>query len=335
VGGRRMIRLCQIGCGEHALGSHGPCQARYAAAHPGALELVACADLDPGRAESYRARFAFARAYADPFAMIVAERPHAVVLVVPVERTCEMGAALLERGVPVLMEKPPGRTVAEVDRLIAAAGAGGGSGPPVPHQVAFNRRYAPLVRELRRRIESAPEPPQHLRYTMVRFDRRDPDFSITAIHGIDAVRYLAGCDYAEVRFRYQELPRLGPGVANLFLDAVMASGATAHLSFCPVAGVVVERAEVHLHDHTFLLEVPMWAAFDAPGRLQHLERGALREEILGRAGSAPFEQGGFEAELAAFLDDLQAARFPSPDLRAARQSVAVAEAMRARAGRFG
>ncbi len=296
---------------------------------------MACADVDPGRAESYRAAFSYQRAYTDAFAMIQAERPDAVVLVVPVERTCEMGAAILEGGVPVLIEKPPGRTVAEVDRLIAAAAAGSKSGAPVPHQVALNRRYAPLVRELRRRLETVPGPPQHLRYTMVRVDRRDPDFSVTAIHGIDAVRYLAGCDYAEVRFRYQDLPRLGPGVANVFLDAVMASGATAHLSFCPVAGVLVERAEVHLHDHTFFLEVPMWAAFDAPGRLQHLERGALREDVRGDPGHAPFEQGGFDAELAAFLDDLQAARFPAPDLRAARQSVAVAEAMRARADGFG
>lgn len=151
--------------------------------------------------------------------------------------------------------------------------------------MALNRRYAPLVRALRRRLETVPGPLQHGRYTMVRVDRRDSDFSVTAIHGIDAVRYLAGCDYTEVRFRYQELPRLGPGVTNVFLDTALASGATAHLSFCPVAGALVERAEVHL---------------------QHLHRGTLVEEVHGQAGSAPFEQGGFDAELAAFLDDLQA-----------------------------
>ena len=329
-----MIRLCQIGCGEHAVACHGPAQAKYAAARPGTLELVACADVDPDRAEFYRQRFSYQRAYTDPFAMIQAERPDAVVLVVPVERTCALGAAILELGIPVLIEKPPGRSVAEVDRLIAAAAAGNKTGAPVPHQVALNRRYAPLVRELRKRLETVPGPPQHIRYTMVRVDRRDPDFSVTAIHGIDAVRYLAGCDYTEVRFRYQELPRLGPGVGNVFLDALLASGATAHLSFCPVAGVLIERAEVHLHDHTFFLEVPMWSAFDAPGRLQHLHRGTLVEEVRGQA-NAPFEQGGFDAELAAFLDDLRAARFPAPDLRAARQSVAVAEAMRAHAERFG
>ena len=45
---------------------------------------------------------------------------------------------------------------------------------------------------------------------MTRVDRRDPDFSVTAIHGIDAVRFLARSDYAHVRFRYQEHPTSGP-----------------------------------------------------------------------------------------------------------------------------
>lgn len=110
-----MIRLGQIGCGEHAVACHGPSQAKYAASNPGALELAACADVDSQRAESYRARFSYLRAYTDPFAMIQAERRDAVVLVVPVERTCALGTAILERGIPVLIEKPPGRTIAEVE----------------------------------------------------------------------------------------------------------------------------------------------------------------------------------------------------------------------------
>ena len=57
-----------------------------------------------------------------------------------------------------------------------------------------------------RRARPARPPIQHLHYEMTRVDRRDPDFSVTAIHGIDAVRYLRASDYAQVRFRYQERP---------------------------------------------------------------------------------------------------------------------------------
>jgi predicted dehydrogenase len=198
--------------------------------------------------------------------------------------------------------------------------------------VAFNRRFAPLVRELRRRIEAAGSL-QHVHYEMTRVGRRDSDFSTTAIHGIDAVRFLAGSDYAEARFRYRELPEAGPGVANILLDAVMATGATAHLAFCPVAGVLVERVTAHAHGHSFLLQVPMWGGVDSPGRLQHFENGRLVADLSGETvgdGIALFELGGFYREYAAFLDDVEGGRLPSPGLRESRQSVEVAERIRNR-----
>jgi myo-inositol 2-dehydrogenase/D-chiro-inositol 1-dehydrogenase len=327
-----MTRIVQIGCGEHARVAHGPSQARCARER-GDLTLAACCDLDRERAESFRRDFGFARAFTDAAAMLDAERPDAVVVVVPVERTVATSTLVLERGIPLLLEKPPGETAAEVDRLIAAAEKGG---RVVPHQVAFNRRFAPLVRELRRRIEEA-GPLQHLHYEMTRVERRDPDFSTTAIHGLDAVRYLAGCDYAEARFRYHELPELGKGVANILVDAVMASGATAHLAFCPVAGVLVERAVAHVHGRSLFLNVPMWSGVDAPGRLWHYQGGRLAAELGGDQvgdGTALFELGGFYRETAAFLDALLAGRAPSPGLRESRQSVAIAECIRHRAGEY-
>ena len=326
-----MTRLATIGCGEHATGSHGPALALYAARHPG-MELLACCDLDPGKAERYRARFGFARAYTDLRRMLDTERPDAVSLVAPVERTCELACLILEWGFPLLMEKPPGRTVAEVDRMIAAAGG-------VAHQVAFNRRFAPLLRELKREIDAhvGPAELQHVHYEMTRVGRREPDFSTTAIHGIDAVRYLAASDYAEIRFRYQALPAAGPGVANVFLDAMMASGASAQLAFCPTAGAVVERAVAHGRDHTFYAYVPMWDAFDAPGRLQHVEKGERKRDAKGSEladSPEPCVHGGFYGEYVAFLDALRSGRPPSPGLREARQSVAVAECIRERKGEY-
>jgi predicted dehydrogenase len=189
---------------------------------------------------------------------------------------------------------------------------------------------------LRRRIEEV-EPLQHLHYEMTRVERRDSDFSTTAIHGLDAVRYLAGCDYAEARFRYRELPELGPGVVNILVDAVMASGATAHLAFCPVAGVLVERAVAHAHGHSLFLNVPMWSGVDSPGRLWHFAGGQLVADLGGDQvgdGTALFELGGFYRETVAFLDAVAAGRAPSPSLRESRQSVEIAEQIRQRATEY-
>lgn len=322
-----------IGCGEHAVSSHGPSQAACARAHPDFVR-AACCDSDPARAERYRARFGFTRAYGDLQAMLDAERPDAVAVAVPVAVASDVGRRVLEQGYPALLEKPPAETVAEIDRLIAAARAGASRGGVVPHQVAFNRRYVPLVVALARWLdELGRDRLQHVRYEMIRSRRLDPDFSTTAIHAIDAVRFIAGSDFAEVRFRYQELGALDHGVVNIFLDGVMRSGVTAHLSFCPVAGGVVERAEVHARDASGFLEVPMWGGYDAPGRLLCFEGGSVVADARGEAAQ-PFEQGGFYGEYAAFLDNLAAGRAPSPGLAEVRQSVAVAEAMRARRSEF-
>src|SRR4029453_1035180 len=113
------MKLCAIGCGEHAASSHGPAQARYAARHPDLL-LAGCCDLDSERAVGHSQRFGFPRGYSDPWAMLATERPDAVVLVVPEAVTCDVACRVLELGYPLLVEKPPGRTPAEGDRIAAA-----------------------------------------------------------------------------------------------------------------------------------------------------------------------------------------------------------------------
>jgi predicted dehydrogenase len=324
------MRFCVIGCGEHATGSHGPALARYAAEHPG-FELTACCDLDPARGARFQDRFAVRRCYSDAAAMVEDERPDAALVAVLPHAIGDVAAPLLERGVPLLIEKPPGLTVEEVDRLIAAAERGG-AGRPVPHQVGFNRRHVPLMREARGCLERA-GPVQHVHYEMTRHARTEPDFSTTAVHGLDAVRVLAGSDYAEARFRYQELPHLGPGVANMVVDARMESGATAQLAFHPVAGVIVERATVHTEDHTVFVELPVAGSSDIPGRLRHLERGRIVAEQQGPAegpDAAPYVLAGFFAQYEAFFAALSGGHAPAPDLRASRQAVALAACLRRR-----
>jgi predicted dehydrogenase len=191
--------------------------------------------------------------------------------------------------------------------------------------------------EARRRLAGRGGPPYHIRYEMSRCDRREPDFSTTAVHGLDAVRYLAGSDFAEARMRYQELPQLGPGVANMYVDAVMDAGTTAQLAFCPVAGVILERATVHAEGHTLQVHLPVADSADIPGRLRHVERGRPLGDLAGTPedrGGERFDLAGFHAQDAAFLDALAARRTPSPGLAESRQSVELADCLRRRAPEF-
>ncbi len=323
------FHICVIGCGSIATGYHGPSYTRYVALHPNVV-LSACCDVDAGKAAAFRARFGFINSYTDYQEMLRTESPDAVCLAVPPPLTCQIGCDILALGYPLLMEKPPGLTVTEIDRLIMTAAASG-----APNQVAFNRRYTPLVRRLKTLLTAgdAEIGIQHLRYDFTRIGRTDADFSTTAIHGIDTARFIAGCDYAHLEFRYQPLLDQGATVANVYLDGVMTSGATVHLEFCPVAGAVTERASLYAQDHTFYLNLPIWNGFDAPGRLQHLHTGVLVHDETGPqvTGSADdFVLNGFYAENAAFFDDIQAGRRPSGDVSTARQSVEIMQCIRER-----
>ena len=66
------MRLCHVGCGEHARVAHGPSQARLARER-GDLVLAGCCDLDAARAESFRRDFGHAKAFADVATMREAE----------------------------------------------------------------------------------------------------------------------------------------------------------------------------------------------------------------------------------------------------------------------
>lgn len=110
-----------------------------------------------------------------------------------------------------------------------------------------------------------------MRYEFYRVNRFDDDFAATAIHGIDAVKFLAGSDYRHIRFDYQAVPETGAAAVNIRMFCEFASGALVDLLFMPVSGALLERATVHLEHHTFFLCPEMSTRM--PGRFR--SRGKL------------------------------------------------------------
>ncbi len=320
--------ICFIGCGSHAAKVHGPSLARYARKREGVV-LAACCDIDEERAAQFARDFGFARTYGDIGEMLHTERPDAVGMAVPEAHAARLGAIVLRAGIPLLLEKPPGRTLEELHTLLEAQRHGG-----APASVAFNRRHAPLARALRQRIAALPQGSvQCLLYDMLRVDRRDEDFSTTAIHAIDTVGHLLGRGYQEVRFQYQPLPHIGPTVASIYLDCTMHGGVIARINLCPMAGVLAERVQVHAQDQSLFLQLPLWQGPDAPGRLVHLVRGQAVLDASGEHisdGPEMFETDGFYDENQAFYDAVRAGHTPGDPLGSAAQAVEIAQCIRER-----
>jgi len=187
------FKICNIGCGGISRNCHGPSYVKYKNENPD-TELAACCDLDGDRAAAYAGKFGFARHYTDYFQMLDAEKPDAVCVTVDENYTFRVGINVLNMRYPMFIEKPPGKNSAENRQMAIAAKRN-----DVINQVGYNRRYLPILQKLKSMLPGAGGGIQFIRYDFYRVGRFDEDFSDTAVHGIDAVRYIAGADYKTVR----------------------------------------------------------------------------------------------------------------------------------------
>jgi predicted dehydrogenase len=126
------LRVAVVGVGH--LGRH---HARILSALPG-VSLVAVVDTNRARADEVAAAHRTRAAYD---ARDVVGKVDAVTVAVPTEIHRDIAQTFLEGAVPVLVEKPLARTVAEADALIAAA-ATSGAVLAVGHTERFNPAVA-------------------------------------------------------------------------------------------------------------------------------------------------------------------------------------------------
>lgn len=231
-----MIRIALVGCGEHSEGSHAAPLKRYAAEHPGAVSLAAACDLNVARAEEFCRRFGFARAYSDLDELLAKETLDACVTVMPVERIAEVGAALLGRGMPCVIEKPLGASPAEVERLARVARE-----TWTPHMVSVNRRFIPYLNRAALFVNENGGP-RYVRATMARQARDESDFiSTTAIHAVDALRHLAG---GVADFESKVVGDVGSSARWFVISLDFEGGAAGQVEILPTAGVVEETYEL-------------------------------------------------------------------------------------------
>lgn len=123
------------------LGAMGRNHLRVIAEHD-QTALAAVADVDPTALEAATAQTG-AAGFADPLAMIREADIEAAVIAAPTTAHVPLALAAIERGLPVLVEKPLAATHADALQIVAAGRARG-----VPVQVGHVERYNPAVLRL-------------------------------------------------------------------------------------------------------------------------------------------------------------------------------------------
>jgi predicted dehydrogenase len=314
-----MIRLALVGCGEHSRGSHAAPLARYAASHPGEIELVAACDLKPERAAEFCRDFGFACAYTDVEQMLASESIDGCISVMPIERIVESSIVLLERGIPCVIEKPLAASHAEAERLARVARETG-----TPHMVSVNRRFLPYLNRARSWAKEM-GPLRYTRATQVRHDRSEPDFIwSTAIHALDTLRHING----EIRDFETKVERQA-GLSTLWyiISLSFESGASGQIEILPTSGMVEECYE--LFGEGFRARV---VAGSGTERSLQCWRGGRMEVNEHVPSDAPedLHNGGYD-EVVEFVRALKAGAHPRPTvediLPSARICFAIAEAV--------
>lgn len=188
----RKLRLAVIGAG--LIGKR---HIDLVAAEP-ACELVAICDAQPAAATlaaPYGAHF-----FADYTTMLAQVALDGVIIATPNQLHVPVGLACVERGLPILVEKPIAPTVAAAAALVTAAAAQG-----VPVLVGHHRRHNLLVQRARALIQQGQlgrlvgvsalftllKPADYYNVTW----RKEPGGGpvlINLIHDIDNLRYICG-----------------------------------------------------------------------------------------------------------------------------------------------
>lgn len=302
------LRIGVLGAGDHSQRNHLPALQAYHNQHPGAVELVALCDLRLEHAAAVAERFGFPQVYTSLDEMLQVARLDACIAVTPVEQTVPLALRILQAGIPLLVEKPPGSTLPEARRLADLVDASG-----LPVMVSVNRRFDPALQAGLSWM--ADRPLSFLRATMARHARQDPDFITgTAIHLVDTIRYLGG----DARVSHVRSWQVAGAVWTL-AALEFESGASGILEILPTSGVLIEQYALFGPGYHLLVRV---GGTDR-GEALAWENGQPVLAVQPALSQPEFILNGTLAETAAFLDALRENRPPQPTPRQVLGSVEI------------
>jgi predicted dehydrogenase len=296
------LRVAVVGVGH--LGQH---HARLLSSMEG-VELVGVVDIRRERAEEVAARVG-TRACTAPADL--AGDVDAVSIAVPTDAHVEVALPFIHRGVAVLVEKPLAASVADADRLIAAAEERG-----VLLAAGHTERFNPAVAAA---LPLVSEPRFIEVHRLGTFPERSLDIDVIfdlMIHDLDLLLASVGSPVASIEAVGVHVLTPRTDIANVRLR--FASGCIANLTASRISRERVRKARFFQHDSYVSIdyasqEVEVYRLVRGNGR-PAIEGGKLdvvRDEPLRR-------------ELADFVEAVRNGRPPAVPARAGREALTLA-----------
>jgi len=284
------LRIAVIGVGY--LGRH---HARILSDLPG-VELVAVVDTNRARAEEIAATRK-TRAMFD-YREVVGQ-VDAVTIAVPTERHLEIAVPLLKAGLPVLVEKPMARSLAEADAMIAAAREVG-----VPLGVGHTERFNPAVAEARPLLAD----PRFIEvHRLGTFPERSLDIDVVfdlMIHDLDVLLSLVTSDIESIEAVGVPVLTERVDIANARLR--FANGCIANLTASRISRDRVRRIRFFQHSAYLSIDytaqkIEVWRLVKKDGAMPSIQGGAV--EVV--------QEEPLKRELVDFIDAVRTGRTPA------------------------
>ena len=310
------IRVGFVGAGNIARAVHYP----SLAALPD-VALVAACDLDQAKVDEVADKFDIPERFTDFDTMLATADMDAVYIVTPPKAVFPLAMAALEEGKHVFMEKPPGMTPEETEKMAEVAAAN-----RCHTMVGFNRRFTPVLRAARDDVLTrGPVTSCAASYNKWQAGKTPAygtdDWLLTdGLHALDTLRWLAASPLATVTSRAQR----GGGGHFLRYAALLEfeNGCLATYSGNYHCGARWERFEIHGDG------VSAYVA--APDRAEvYVEDGywatpTPQKVIEGKSLAGTDERRvtyGYEAEARHFMDVIRGERQPEGTLGDAAETM--------------
>jgi virulence factor len=183
------IRLGLIGAGGMANSVHYPSLAEFED-----VEMAALCDLDEQKLRATAEKFGIERTYTDYRKMLAEVDPQAVYILMPPHHLFDLALTCLQQKRHLFIEKPPGVTREQTRNLALTAEKNG-----CLTMVGFNRRFIPLIREVRQRVDEHGPMLQCVATFYKNSIGAGPYYggaidilTCDAIHAVDMLRYMGG-----------------------------------------------------------------------------------------------------------------------------------------------
>jgi len=285
------------------------------------VELVAACDCSAERREAFADRYDVVSRYATITELLAGEQLDVVILCTPPDLHCEQTLAAFAAGVHVICEKPPALSLAELDKMQAAADAAG-----LALAIVFQQRTGSAAAHVKHLLDSGSLGRPLLAQSQTLWLRLDDYYAADwrgtwdgegggttlghGIHQMDLLAHLLG-DWAEVDARLWRLAR----------DIEMEDVSTATIRFAngvvatAVSSVLSPRETSYVRIDTELATVEVEHLYGHSGHDWHITpaRGVSEKQSASWAFPAKDEPSGHGPLLRAVIDALSTGS-PLPDL---------------------